>query len=253
LDKILTQFTSPLSLALLLALAGLALLLARRRLAGAGLLLLALGGLGLLSLPAVADTLLRSIEERYPELPASEFPVAEAIIVLGGGIDPRVETRPYPDLQSGADRVWHAARIFRAGKAPLLILSGGVIPRLGTKVSEAEAMRIFLVDLGVPTKAIRLEERSRNTYENAVFTEEILRKSGLTRVLLVTSALHMPRAMAAFRAAGVEAIPAPTDFMVRDEPSQLLHWLPDVKSLTVSTAVWHEYLGLWMYRRRGWA
>jgi len=252
-DKILSQLASPLSLALLLGLVGLALLLARRRLAGAGLLLLALSGLGLLSLPAVADILLRSLEERYPELPAVELPVAEAIIVLGGGVMPRPEARPYPDLQSGSDRVWHAARIFRAGKAPLVILSGGVIPRLGIEVSEAEAMRIFLVDLGVPAKAIRLEKRSRNTYENAVFSEEILRESGLTRVLLVTSALHMPRALAAFRAAGVEAIPAPTDFMAREEPPQVLHWLPEVKALTVSTAVWHEYLGLWMYRRRGWA
>jgi len=253
LDKILTQFASPLGLALTLSLVGLLLLPGRRRLAGSGLLLLALTGLGLSSLPVVADTLLRSLEERYPELSVAELPTAEAIIVLGGGVDPVAIDRPYPDLQSGADRVWHAARIFHAGKAPLVILSGGIIPRLGTEVSEAEAMRMFLADLGVPAEAIRLEERSRNTHENAVFTAELLQKSGLARGLLVTSALHMPRAMAAFQEAGVEVVPAATDFRLREEPPHLLRWLPEVRSLAISTAVLHEYLGLWMYRHRGWA
>jgi len=253
LDKILTPFSSPLSLALILSLAGLILLLGRRRSAGTGLLLVALAGLGLCSLPVVADILLRSLEGRYPEISAVELPSAEAVIVLGGGVNPRAKSRLYPDLQSGADRVWHAARIFHAGKVPLVILAGGVIPRLGVEISEAEAMRIFLANLGVPTNVIRLEERSRNTHENAVFTAEMLRESGLTRVLLVTSALHMSRAMATFRAVGVEAVAAPTDFMVREEPAQLLHWLPDVRSLAISTAVLHEYLGLWVYHRRGWA
>lgn len=253
MDKILAQFTSPLSLALILSLAGLMLLLGRHRLAGAGLLLLTLSGLGLISLPAVADTLLRSLEERYPELPVVELPAVEAIIVLGGGVDPRSKGRLYPDLQSAADRVWHAARIFHNGKAPLVILSGGVFPRRGTGASEAEAMQMFLLDLGVPAKAIRLEQRSHNTHENAVFTAEMLRESDITRVLLVTSALHMHRAMAAFRVVGVEAVPASTDFMVWEEPTHLLRWLPDVRAFSLSTAVMHEYLGLWMYRRRGWA
>lgn len=253
MDRILTQFATPLGLALTLSLAGLLLLPGRRRLAGTGLLLLALAGLGLSSLPVVADTLLRSLEERYPELPVVELPIAEAIVVLGGGVHPRPKDQPYPDLHSGADRVWHAARIFHAGKAPLVILSGGVIPRLGTEISEAEAMRIFLTDLGVPPEAIRLEERSLNTHENAIFTAELLRDSGLTRILLVTSALHMPRAMAAFRAAGVEAVPAAADFMLEKESASLLRWLPEVRSLALSTAVLHEYLGLWIYHRRGWA
>ncbi|HCC54230.1 MAG TPA: YdcF family protein [Desulfobulbaceae bacterium] len=253
LDKILTQFSSPLGLALILSLVGLILLLGRRRLAGAGLLLVALAGLGLCSLPVVADILLRSLEERYPEISVVELPSAEAVIVLGGGVDPRSKGRLYPDLQSAADRVWHAARIFHAGKAPLVILSGGIFPRRGTGASEAEAMQMFLIDLGVPAKAICLEQRSHNTHENAVFTAEMLRESGLTRVLLVTSALHIPRAMAAFRAVGVEAVPAATDFMVWEEPTHLLRWLPDVRSFSLSTAVLHEYLGLWVYQRRGWA
>lgn len=253
MDKILTQFSSPLSLALIFSLVGLMLLFGRHRLAGAGLLMVALVGLGVCSLPVVADILLRSLEERYPEIAAVELPTAEAVIVLGGGVDPRSKGRLYPDLQSAADRIWHAARIYHAGKAPLVILSGGIFPRRGTGASEAGAMQMFLTDLGVPTNAIRLEERSHNTHENAVFTAEMLREAGITRVVLVTSALHMHRAMAAFRAVGVEAVPAPTDFMVWDEPDHLLRWLPDVRSFSLNTAVLHEYLGLWVYRRRGWA
>jgi uncharacterized SAM-binding protein YcdF (DUF218 family) len=158
----------------------------------------------------------------------------------------------YSDL-GAADRVWHTARIYHAGRAPRVVASGGNQPWLGGVCSEASAMRDFLVDLGVPAEAVWLEERSRNTRENAVHTAKILEAQGIGPMPLVTSALHMPRALATFRAAGINAIPAPTDFEVEVRPRVFLDWLPDAEALAASTRALKEYPGLWVYRYRGWA
>ena len=101
--------------------------------------------------------------------------------------------------------------------------------------------------------AVLLETDSATTRGNAVYTAQLLEDRGLERVLLVTSALHMERALATFRAAGVEAWPAPTDFEVEPLPPDLLRWLPDAQALADSTRALKEYLGLWVYRWRGWA
>jgi uncharacterized SAM-binding protein YcdF (DUF218 family) len=84
-----------------------------------------------------------------------------------------------------------------------------------------------LVSLGVPPDAVQVEDHSRSTYENARQTAQLLEQQKLQQVLLVTSALHLPRALATFRAAGIDALPAPTDFEVMPQPPHLLRWLPD--------------------------
>ncbi len=155
--------------------------------------------------------------------------------MLGGGITAGPPTGPYPDLGAAADRVWHAARLYHAGKAPRLILSGGRMAWQGERLSEADALRRFLTDLGVPAATLLSEDRSRSTRENARYSAELLQAHGFRRVLLVTSALHMPRALATFRAAGVDAIPAPTDFEVLPEPFHPLRWLPDAQAHADST------------------
>ena len=81
----------------------------------------------------------------------------------------------------------------------------------------------------------------------------LLRRHQLQQVLLVTAAPHLPRALATFRAAGIQAIPAATDFEVMPEPPHPLRWLPDAQALADSTRALKEYLGLWAYRWRGWA
>lgn len=253
LDKILAQLAYPLGLSLSLCVLALLLMgLHWRRLAAAALVV-AVAWLGVWSLPAVSDALRLSLEDRFPKVRVSALPEAGAVVVLGGGIRAGTPDWPYPDLRAAADRAWHAARIFHADKAPVIVVSGGSIPWLGDAATEAEAMREFLWDLGVPADAVLLEDRSRSTYENARFTAELLRERDMGEVLLVTSALHMPRALATFRAAGVDAIAAPTDYEVRPVPNQPLRWLPDAEALQDSTRALKEYLGLWVYRWRGWA
>jgi uncharacterized SAM-binding protein YcdF (DUF218 family) len=97
------------------------------------------------------------------------------------------------------------------------------------------------------------EERSRNTYQNAVETSRILVTEGWHSLLLVTSASHMPRAHAVFQSRGLEVIAAPTDFQVAaySQPD-ILDWIPTAGGLGRTTAALHEYLGIWVYRLRGW-
>lgn len=253
LEKIIPQLAYPLGLSLSLSLLALLLLALRRHRSAMSALAVAVLWSGAWSLPAVSDALRLSLEGRFVNQAIADLPEAGAVVVLGGGITPMPREWPYPDLGRGADRVWHGARIYHAGKAPLVVISGGHLPWLGERTSEAEAMQTFMADLGVPSDAMLVEDRSVNTRGNAVFTAELLREQGIGRVLLVTSSLHMQRALASFRAAGVDAIPAATDFEVVPQPNHVLRWLPDAQALADSTRALKEYLGLWVYRWRGWA
>ena len=167
---------------------------------------------------------------------------------------PRPPAQPHLGFGAAADRVWHAAALYRAGKARWVVLSGGSPPGSENVAPEAEAMAEVLRALGVPASAMRLEGRSRNTLENALLSLALVRQGGARRVLLVTSALHMPRALAVFQAvfagSGVTVVPAATDAeALGDEPELRTAWLPDARSLEWSSRCVKEYLGLaqvWM-------
>ncbi|HET9032087.1 MAG TPA: YdcF family protein [Dokdonella sp.] len=250
LSKILTQLIYPLPLCLLLVPMGL-LMRGRWPRLGVMLCVFGLGWLLLWSLPVPSSALGRTLEQTFPQQAEADLPEADAIVVLGGGVS---RNSWGIDLKPAADRVWFGARLYRAGRAPLVLLSGGCLEELGYDWPEAPAMATFLHDLGVPESAMLLESESRTTRENALYSEKLLRARGINRVLLVTSALHMPRALATFRKLGIDAIPAPTDFEA-EAPSGnwLMRWLPDTDSLDFSSRAMKEYLGMWVYRIRGWA
>ena len=253
LDKVLAQLAYPLNLSLLLALVAL-ILLGRQKRLGLPVLGFALAWLWFWATPVVSHALQLSLEGQFHDQVVTALPSADAIVVLGGGVRSALPARfAYPDLLPAADRVWHAARIFRAGKAPRVLVSGGNLPWLGERQPEADAIRELLIELGVTPDAIMLERNSRSTRENARYSAELLAGLGLKQVLLVTSALHMPRASATFQAVGIEVIPAPTDFRAVPEQQHLLRWLPDAQALLDSSLAIKEYLGLWVYRWRGWA
>ena len=115
-------------------------------------------------------------------------------------------------------------------------------------------MSALLREWGVPQEAIVVEDRSLNTRENALFSLRILAARNIRRILLVTSASHMPRAAAAFRKAGFEVTPAPADFQTGWDPLDVpLEWWPNAHSLAYSDIALKEWLGLVLYRLRGWA
>ncbi|NWO07115.1 MAG: YdcF family protein [Alteromonadaceae bacterium] len=241
ISKVATAIMSPLGAALLGGLLALILGVAGRRRLAFGLGTLALVWLWCWSLPVTSYAIRGYLENQHPAVDASAMPKAGAIVVLGGGTAPLSYGASYPNLGAASDREWHGARLYHAGKAPLLILSGGHDPQFSA-VSSAESMRRFISALGVPDSAMVLEERSRNTTQNADFTADILAREGIGRVLLVTSALHMPRAKALFEAQGVEVVAAATDHEVRALPGWR-KWLPDTDALDGSGRAIKEIVG----------
>lgn len=252
LTKVLSQLVYPLLASLLLAAsAGILLWRGRRRLGGS-LLSIALGWLWLWSTPAFSDWLRATLEQRYPPALLAQLPAADAIVVLGGAMEAAAPPlRPDPNLGAAADRAWHAARLYRAGKAPWVLISGGCLPWSSIAQSESSVMAALLQELGVPAAAILQESNSRTTRENRDNSLPILQAHGVRRILLVTSALHMPRALALFRAypTDLEVIPAPTDFEVHAvNNAHLLRWLPDAQALADGSRAFKEYLGRWVDR-----
>jgi uncharacterized SAM-binding protein YcdF (DUF218 family) len=253
-SKIISFFVSPLGLSLLLL--GIAAALRRqagwtRALCFGAFLLLFLFSSG-----TVSQLLLRSLEDQYHMLPLDSIPRAEAIVVLGGGTS---NDQTIPGELDGisigsANRLLYAARLFRAGKAPLILFSGGVplLRRSLSQGSEAQAAVQLLKEWEVPGQAILLEDRSRSTRESALLSRQILQSRGISRILLVTSAYHMPRAAPVFRKLGFQVIPAPPDVQTADGGALSRLFLPDPESLAKSASALREWLDFFVYRLRGW-
>lgn len=245
-SKLVIALISPLGTALVVAVLGL-LLQRRARRTGTTLVVLALAWLWLWSTPAASEALRERVERPYPPVAAESLPRADAIVLLGGALAPAAPGRIYPDLGSAADRIWHAARVFRAGKAPLLLASGGSDLAVA-QVPEARDMAGLLVQLGVPADAIVQEDRSRTTGENARFSAPLLRARRVQSILLVTSALHMPRAVAEFERTGFRVIPATTDH-AQPQYTGVQLWLPDADALDDSARAIKEVVGRAALRR----
>lgn len=257
LSKLLPLFFYPLGLVCVLMVVALITLWKRPRWA-AGAIALALFVLLVGSNGWVSRSLVRSLES---QIPPAELPKAEAIVVLGGAVKPAVPPRPGVDLSEEGDRVLYAAQLYQRALAPLVIVSGGRINWRGQGSSESADMATILSQMGVPTVAIIQDPDSLNTHENAVNVQKILNSRGIRQVLLVTSAMHMPRSLLIFKYQGIAAIPAPTDFLITEHYLQelqsspqsiLLNLLPDVERLNLFTHALKEYVGLVVYRLRGW-
>ena len=208
----------------------------------------------------VSEWLVRSLE--WQNIPSQELPVADAVVVLGGGIKEWKEPRPWPDLSEGGDRILYGAQLYNQYKGSILILSGGRIDwEKGIGPSESKDMAEIAEYLGVPRAAIIQDPNSRNTHENAVNVRKIMDESGIDRVLLVTSAMHMPRALWMFRREGIDATPAPTDFLTTKPALHerkltageiLLNLLPDVQRIGKTTKALKEIMGMGIYIMGGW-
>jgi uncharacterized SAM-binding protein YcdF (DUF218 family) len=236
LIEFLAALTDPLTLSLWLVACGILAWAMHRRLVGGVLLALAMGWSLLWSIPQVSDWLRAPLERQHSVVEATALPKADAIVVLGGG-------KVRPD-QLTSSRLSAAVHAWRAGRAPVVILSGGGA-RSGARRrhSEAERMASAIAILGVPASALLLEDRSTSTEENASFTARLARQRGIHRVLLVTSSLHMPRASLLFREAGFDVVPvAVPERSIEDGWSE--RWLPTRRALWRRGRAMKEYAGL---------
>ncbi len=248
----LLQLVHPLTVTLgLLALAVL-LLLVRWRGTAATLVVVALVWTYALATPAVSRALRADLEREFAPTQASKRPDADAIVVLGGGVEPAAAPRYGPNLLQAADRVWYAAKLYRADKAPLIIATGQR-PYRDRGPSAAEAQGEVLETMGVPQDAVITPGESTRTHTDARIVARVMNERDLDEVLLVTSALHMPRAYNTFVSQGVEVLPAPTDYEVTDIPYKgESPWLPSTESFWLSSKALHEYVGTAWYQYQGW-
>jgi len=256
LSKLLPLFFYPLGL-LSLLLAGMGFWAWRRRSPLQWPLLLSLLLVFLSGNFWVSQALMRPLEFRL--LAPEPLPHAEAVVVLGGSTYPALAPRTFPEVSEAGDRLLRALQLYRAQKAPLIILSGGRIGWMGAGKPEAEDMATLLTWMGVPPQALLLEPNSLNTYENALYVQKILKAQSIGPILLVTSAFHLPRAYLIFKKLGLEVIPAPTDYLTIAPGQERLTWqnlalhlLPDAVNLQVTTLALKEYVGLAVYALRGW-
>lgn len=201
-----------------------------------------------LSVAFVSEPLLASLE-RGLSIPL--HPQGDIIVLLGGGLYDRV-----PDLSgSGAPseamlaRMVTAVRLQRRLEIPVLVSGGSVF---GNRSAEAPVVKRFMIDLGVAPDKILIEDKSRDTIENARFSKIILVKSGYKKPILVTSAYHMRRSIEAFRKVGMEVTPVPSTFhSVSGRPHVWADWFPDSSAMDTTSTVLREYLGLIFYKLSG--
>ncbi len=269
LSKLLPLAVYPLGLALLLQLAG---LLGRRRRWGAWLASAGVALLWLAATPFTSRELIWGLEEQASHLTPTPLPRADAVLVLGGGLRPALAPRQRVELGEAGDRLLTGIALLRQGLAPLLVVSGGRVGFTAGDPAPAEAASAVRLarELGVPPGRIvinpgRGPDGPRNTAEEAEAIARLARQRGWKSLLLVTSATHLPRALASFERAlparsGLRLIPVACDYQLPQRSlmgratatSVLLSLLPSADSLAGTTMALREHIGWIVYRLRGW-
>lgn len=246
LSKIFWFFLQPLNVAIVLLLLA-AWLMARRRLRLAALIVSSVGvGLILAVWTSLGALLLGPLEDRFPR---PELPVrVDGIVVLGGGLEGQINlVRGGYELNAGGDRFVETAILARRFPNAKIVVSGGS----GTLILEGEAdadtaVRLFTA-LGIAPDRLILENRSRNTHENAAFTREMVKPQAAETWLLVTSAFHMPRSIALFRRAEFNVVPWPVDYRTTGSEGVGLFRDNANDSLQNTTLAMREWIGLLAY------
>jgi len=225
------------------------------------------GGIALLwisAMPLTARQLVWGLEERSAALTPAALPRADAVVVLGGGLQSPLPPRTSVEVSEAGDRLLTGVRLMRQERAPLLLVTGGKVTfrQDDPAPPEAEAARNLAIELGVPADLILMRDQARTTAEEVEAVDGLARQRGWRSVILVTSAIHMPRSLATFhRRTALEVIPVACDYLLPARtqlgaatPGSLLgSLLPDAGSLQLSTLVIKEHLGLLVYRLKGWS
>ncbi|RME97757.1 MAG: YdcF family protein [Alphaproteobacteria bacterium] len=246
-------FLQPSSALLILLFIGIALLWTRFAHAGrrvvlaAGLLYLIAG------LSPLGHAVMLPLEERFPPADLSQGRPPDGIVILGGGQDMLVSAaRGQAALTEAGERFTEAVVLARRFPAARLVFSGGSGGILYDRASEAEGAAALLTALGIAPERLTLEQRSRDTYENALYTRKLVAPAPGERWLLITSANHMPRAMGAFRSAGFPVEPWPVDYRTRG-PADLTRFFSKPSSglrrLDLATRQWAGLFVYWLTGR----
>lgn len=202
------------------------------------------------SLKITASCLLNGLQKQYPPLVYPPQNI-NRIVVLGGGIGGNKSLPPNMTLNAASlSRLIESIRLYKIlskkNENVMLILSGG---RVFKSPAIAGQMQNTATLLGVPKNHISLEDGAKDTHEEAIFLQ---RKLGSQPFILVTSAYHMPRAMALFKSLHMHPIAAPTQFLGY-RSNLMKHFLPSASNLLASDTAIHEYLGILWAKLQGQA
>lgn len=243
LHKILPVLILPTGLIILLLLGG---LLLRRRWP----VWTALALFWLCSTPVLSDALMTLVEGRGPRLEAAEMPAADAIVVLGEGRDIAPGPAAVSEWTDG-DRFWGGVSLYRAGKAPLLVFTGGWAPWAPGAPPEGDVLMRHARLLGVPEIALHTTAKVVNTEAEAYAVAQLLQQRSRTRVLLVTSAFHMPRALQLFEETGLVVTPFRVDYQVdAAEAFTVRSLVPRAEKFRKTEMAWRELIGRAWYALR---
>ena len=251
LSKVLDLLLAPLSWGLLLGVLGLLLSRRRARLAAG------LQGLGLLvvyvfSLEPTANGLQRWVEAGAVSTYRPDV-AYDAVIVLGGAVDADATERSgLPEYTHPVERILRGYELLLQGRARQVLISGGTLDTRPGALVEADILARQLRLWGIEPERIFLERRSRNTRENAVESERLIREKGWQRLVLVTSAAHMPRALGTFHAVGLKPDTLVVDVRAHDWHLRGAWWQPRASNLSAGTDALRELFGRLVYRLRGW-
>ena len=192
------------------------------------------------------------LERQYPEMaPGQDLSAYQGVVVLGGAMDAGAvaQGRLQPVLNGAAERMTAAAALSRSQPHLKMIFTGGEGSYFGSGPNEAQRAQVFFAAMGVPAQQVTMEDQSRNTYENAVLSARLSGVDVRQKWLLVTSAWHMPRAMATFQKAGWNVTAYPVDF----RSTAHVDWTD--YNTTGGLECWdlllHEWIGLLAYRIAG--
>ena len=236
----------PSNLLICAGLVGLALMATRWRRAGRRVAIVSLLLLLALSVLPLGKLLAGRLEDRFPRWDAARG-APTGIVILGGAIDPDLSAdRGELNLGGSAARVIAIAKLARQFPQARILYSGGNGSLLSSGGPEADFVYPILDDFGVPRSRVTLETRSRNTAENAAFSKEVAQPKPGERWLLVTSAMHMPRAVGCFRRAGFPVEAYPVDWTTLTHP-KLAPSLAPVANLARLDDAAHEWEGLLVY------
>lgn len=200
------------------------------------------------STPFSANWLMRSLEDRYPYRSVADCPQADAVFVFGGMLGPRDRTDGSIAWNEAGQRFDQAIRIMKAGKAATLVFSGGAVRYPGGS-DEGELLKQEAIARGVSEKSLLLTGASANTKSEAAAICQLADRMHWRRVLLVTSAYHMPRAMRLSSSCSVDRIPVPIAYRTPDPStswaeSRIDYYLPQAQTLLNSELALHEYFGM---------
>jgi uncharacterized SAM-binding protein YcdF (DUF218 family) len=200
-----------------------------------------------LSTPAVSYLSICSLE--WQHTPQVERPNdVQAIVVLeGGGLAPdrvraRAELAP-----ASLFRTFHAAQIYHQASPCLLLVTGGKIDLDTPGPPFADLMAELLVQQGVRPADLIVEHNSRTTHENAVESRKVLEQRSVSRIVLVTDAIHLPRAVRCFRKQGFEVVPSGCHYRATEFKTSLYQFLPGTAGISSTEEAAHEWIGLVWY------